>query len=200
MASQPPPSQAQSHPYSTPTPDPRQPTPSGHHPSQQPPSDPYGGRRPQSTYNNPQELGAYPSSDRPVSYHSGIQPQPQQVQHLAGKETNEYSPSVYSPEDGVPAATGPHDSVMPTSYPPQPPHQQVGVPPGGLPPSLQAQGPPQPSYSTHPQYGASQSYLPAKSPSPAPSAAPYPNLGSAQPVYQAYQPPGGAGGAEGYYR
>ncbi|CAF9914644.1 MAG: ESCRT-0 subunit protein hse1 [Gomphillus americanus] len=186
MASQPQSSQA---PYGAPVPDHRQPTPSGL-PPQRMQSDPYGGRRPESTYENPQELGTYPSgTSRPPTH---LVTQASQVPNIAGKQPGtEYSPSIYAPEDGSRLPAG-YDTAQ-NAY--QMPQQHAG-----LPASLQSQYPSQPSYPTNPQYNTHPS---TQSPNPGPSAAPYPNLGQPQQTYQAYQPPptdSGTAGGDGYYR
>ena len=191
MASQSPHLQQQ---YPTQPLDHRRPTPVGLA-SQQTPSDPYGGRRPESSYENPQELGAYPPGQtRPASFNPGAQiPQSQ-----GNPPGNEYSASMYSLEENE-RPTG-HE-IPQTTY-------QTQQPSTGLPTSLQAQYPPQPTYAAYSQYGANpQGNPPVKAPSPAPASTPYPNLGPQPPqTYQAYQPStAGAGsgpppGAEGYYR
>ena len=194
MASQSPHPQQQ---YATAALDHRRPTPTSLA-AQQTPSDPYGGRRPESSYENPQELGAYPPGQaRPAAFNSSVQNL--QPQHSGGTApANEYSASIYSIED----------SERPTGHGiPQPTYQAQQMP-AGLPTSLQAQYPPQPAYAAYSQYGANpQGNPPAKSPSPAPASTPYPNLGQQQPpqTYQAYAPSaaGASGpppGAEGYYR
>lgn len=116
-----PPSQQQSH---YPPNDPRSRNASG---NQAPPSsDPYH-HRPQSTYENPQELGtsqyASPTEARPQSY-----PPP----HQSRPQNDDYSPSVYSPGDGDVGQQPPQQQYQPyTQGPPQsqqqqhPPHQST---------------------------------------------------------------------------
>lgn len=185
-------------PYGAPALDHRRPTPVGLA-SQQTPSDPYGGRRPESSYENPQELGAYPPGQaRPTSFHPGTQNP--QLQSVVGKPPGtEYSPSVYSLEDIERPPT--HD-IPQNAY-------QTQQPTTGLPTSLQTQYPPQPTYTAYSQYGGNPpghppGYPPLQSSSPAPVSAPYPNLGQPPQTYQAYQPSTAGGGpppgTEGYYR
>ncbi|KAI4251002.1 MAG: hypothetical protein LQ352_005136 [Teloschistes flavicans] len=187
--SQPP---SQQTPY--PSNDPRARTPST---SQAPPSsNPYD-HRPQSTYDNPQELGtssyASPTDGRPQGY-----PQ-QQPQHPANTE---YSPSIYTPGgDEPPAPVQPQQSQYPLpqqqqSYPPpQQQQQQHQMPYPQGPPSQQ-----QNAYGKAPQ----------QSSSPAPQGqTPYPVLNSGPPqhggnAYQPYREPGyaadGGGNPNDFYR
>ncbi|MCJ1312536.1 ESCRT-0 subunit protein hse1 [Agyrium rufum] len=201
-------------------------------PSQQPPSDPYRQdtlpppqqqaihhMRPQSTYDQPQELGASnfsPTSTRPISYPPQIQSQQTSV------------PSQPPGSDGYPPA--PQQQLPPPSSAPYPPHDEsapqshASYPGAVIPPyqqQQQQQQQQQPPYSQQrspiPQNGSS--YAPSSTGSPPPpqqgggmQGSPYPVLGGAppggsgqgKPAYQAYQPgrvvsqgvqQGGGGGA-----
>lgn len=125
-------------------------------------SDPYH-HRPQSTYDNPQELGtshyASPTDQaRPQSY-----PPP----HQARPQNDDYSPSVYSPADGDVG-----------QQPPQQQQQQQYQP--------YTQGPPQSQQQQPPHQSASQA------PSPNLGPTPYPVLNTGPPAgvgYQAYHAP-----------
>ncbi|KAL8872427.1 MAG: hypothetical protein Q9174_001936 [Haloplaca sp. 1 TL-2023] len=190
--SQPP---SQQTPY--PSKDPRARTPSG---TQAPPSsNPYE-HRPQSTYDNPQELGtssyASPTDGRPQGY----PPQPHQIH----QPSNEYSPSVYTPEGNEPPQplqSHPHHPLHQQQHPqhqlpyPQGPPPQQQQPYGGNPGLQQQQQPP-------PQH------KPPQAPSPIPqNQTPYPVLNSGPPQGNAYQPyrePGyaadGTGNPNDFYR
>ncbi|KAK2761705.1 ESCRT-0 subunit protein hse1 [Arachnomyces sp. PD_36] len=219
------------YPTTTQSPDPRNRTPSGTRPfqptqQQQPPPEsfePPKHHRPQSTYDNPQELGTsvYDSPvDNPRQRHSfhpsmAIQPhqqplQPQQPQQQQKPPGAEYPPqsTIYTPED----------SPQAQSHPQLPKFNQ-------LPPQQQAPGPTQPfqqQQQQHPPYPSSnppsaippQQHAPPPmhNPPPVPSASPpqqqtpYPSLNVGQPPtapgvaasYQAYNPTAtAAAGGEG---
>ncbi|MCJ1336332.1 ESCRT-0 subunit protein hse1 [Bachmanniomyces sp. S44760] len=95
--------------------DPRIQTPSGNIP---PTSDPYS-RHPQSTYDHPQELGtstySSPTDPRPQSY-------PPQFHSHQQAPLNEYSPSVYTPDE---ASTQPYPPHQHQPYTQAPPPQQT---------------------------------------------------------------------------
>ncbi|KAL8693848.1 MAG: hypothetical protein Q9218_001404 [Villophora microphyllina] len=154
--------------------DPRARTPSA---SQAPPpsSNPYD-HRPQSTYDNPQELGtssyASPTDGRPQGH-----PQ-QQPQHPANTE---YSPSIYTPAgDEPPAPLQPQGSQYPPHQHPQQQQQSYPPPQQHQLPYPQGQPPPQQN-----AYGKA----PQQSSSPAPQGqTPYPVLNSGPPQGNAYQP------------
>lgn len=123
-------------------------------------SDPYH-HRPQSTYDNPQELGtsqyASPTEARPQSYPPPHQPRP---------EKDDYSPSVYSPADGEVAQQPPQQQQQ--QYQPYSPGPQQS----------QQQNPPH------------QSAPRAPSPNPGPTPYPVLNTGPPAGVgYQAYHAP-----------
>ena len=168
--------------------------------------DPYGQHRPQSTYDNPQELStsayASPADSRPSQTYP---PQFSAVQQQQQQQQDGYSPSVYSPDDvhqsqqlpPQPQSTyggqPPYPSNAPTSQPPQQPYPHYDAPP---PP----QGPP-------------AQVPPPQAPSPNLGQNPYPTLNSGPPgaggQYQSYRPPAAlqpghaatAGGdASDYYR
>ncbi|KAL2044828.1 hypothetical protein N7G274_002603 [Stereocaulon virgatum] len=157
---------------------------------QAPPSaDPYS-HRPQSTYDNPQELStssyASPTENRPQAY----PPHLQRTQSQDG-----YSPSVYSPSDA-------------------PPHQQSQPPYGGQQaPYPHTPNEPPPSQQPYQTYNQPQpSYPPPSAPSPNLGQNPYPVLNSGPPPggqYQAYHAPreqqqqpyvAEAGNPDGFYR
>ncbi|KAI4109768.1 MAG: hypothetical protein LQ339_001552 [Xanthoria mediterranea] len=169
-----------------------------------PPSNPYD-HRPQSTYDNPQELStssyASPSDGRPQGYPpQQPQPQPQQQQSV------EYSPSVYTP--GADEAVAPQQQQHP-SQPPYPQHQPPYAP--GPPPQQSQQqpypsGPPsQPKHQQPPSQPAPQ---PPGPPAASQNQSPYPVLNSGPPhghgAYQPYREPGygveGAGNPNDFYR
>ncbi|KAL8718678.1 MAG: hypothetical protein Q9225_004214 [Loekoesia sp. 1 TL-2023] len=169
--------------------DPRGRTPSG---SQAPPSsNPYE-HRPQSTYDNPQELStnsyASPTDGRPQGY------PPQQHQ-----PNSEYSPSIYTPGGDEPPP--PQQS----QYPPQqayPQHQQ----PFAQGPPLQQQQQPYGSGSI-PQHQQPPTHKPPQAPSPIPqNQTPYPTLNQGPPhgAYQPYREQGhtvdGVGNPNDFYR
>ncbi|KAL8947474.1 MAG: hypothetical protein Q9222_006255 [Ikaeria aurantiellina] len=191
--------------------------------SQAPPptSNPYE-HRPQSTYENPQELSsssyASPSDGRAPGY----PPQQQQPQQPLNTE---YSPSIYTPNSGEePAPLQQSQSQYPPphhqqSYPPQQ-HQQppYPAPQGHLTPQHQQQpftsGPPPPPPSQQQQQLPSHP-KPSQAAVPPPNAqqatsAPYPVLNSGPPHGGAYQPyreqgyaaegAGGGGNPNDYYR
>lgn len=166
-AGQPPPSQQQQQQY--PPHDARNRIPSG---NQGPPSsDPYS-HRPQSTYDNPQELSsssyASPTDSRPQSYPPHVQP---------SKPESEYSPSLHSPTDGEPFGQAQQSQPAYASQQAPYPHTPVG------PPSTQDH------YAPYSQAPPSQ---PApQAPSPTMGQNPYPVLNSGPPSggYQAYHAP-----------
>ncbi|KKA16183.1 Class E vacuolar protein-sorting machinery protein hse1, partial [Rasamsonia emersonii CBS 393.64] len=162
----------QSLPYRTAaqSPDPRNQTPTGSRPFQQPPpSDSYQPvhHRPQSTYEHPQELGTS-IYDSPVEQRHSYQPGAALQQgppHHPPQQNQEHSPSVYSPEDNAP----------------QPRHQY---------PSQQQQ-PPYPT-STAPAHQPPPTQQPPPIPTSSPQPTPYPALNAGQQAgggYQPYQPP-----------
>ncbi|MCJ1452306.1 ESCRT-0 subunit protein hse1 [Mycoblastus sanguinarius] len=173
-AGQAPPSQQQQPQY--PPNDPRNRTPSGNQPAPAPaptPSSDQYNHRPQSTYDNPQELStssyASPTDGRPQSYPPHLQQsQPQ----------NEYSPSLYSPTDGEPPQQ--HQASQ-SQYG----AQQAPYPQGAAPPSQHHQ----PQYAPY-QQDPPPSQPPPQAPSPNLGQNPYPVLNSGPPSggYQAYQP------------
>ncbi|KAL8759533.1 MAG: hypothetical protein Q9184_003579, partial [Pyrenodesmia sp. 2 TL-2023] len=136
--------------------DPRGRTPSASQAA--PSSNPYE-HRPQSTYDNPQELStqSYASPTDALRPQGGY-PQPPQPQHPANAD---YSPSIYTPGGGADELPPPSQSQ--TQYPPPqaqqqqayPPHSQAHYPPQqGVPPQhqqLPAQKPPQQAPSPIPQ-------------------------------------------------
>ncbi|MCJ1259918.1 ESCRT-0 subunit protein hse1 [Lignoscripta atroalba] len=133
-----------------PTHDPRDRTSSGTRPAQ--PSDPYH-HRPQSTYDNPQELGtssySSPTDTRPQSYQPPLKPQQ--------AANNEYSPSVYSPDD-PPLQQQYHGNQQPFSQGP-PPQQPTHQPPQAPMPSMQN---PYPVLNSAPPPVSYQAYQPPK--------------------------------------
>ncbi|MCJ1406282.1 ESCRT-0 subunit protein hse1 [Ptychographa xylographoides] len=164
--------------------DPRNRIPTGNVP---PPSgDPYH-RRPQSTYDHPQELGtsSYASpTEAPPQHQSHFQPQLQ-------SQGSEYSPSIYSPDDAALAQQPPASTQYPQQY------HGSQQPFGQGPPPQSIQRPPQAS-----SPGPQNPGLPN----------PYPVLNSGPPTgpYKAYQPPtapqqhgyasGGANDPNDFYR
>ncbi|PGH11074.1 hypothetical protein AJ79_05116 [Helicocarpus griseus UAMH5409] len=167
------------------TPGPRQRTPTGTHPLQQqpPPPDPYGANglahhRPQHVPEAPQELGTsvYDSpqdSAAPNTRHSYSQPGNPTRPSIPHQHSNDYSPSLYSPDDNAQPQAPPMNPPYPThSQPPQP--QQFA-----------------PSAPSQPQH------QPPPIPSSSPNQLPYPTLSSGPRPgppsggYQAYSPPPG---------
>ncbi|KAL8701905.1 MAG: hypothetical protein Q9201_004662 [Fulgogasparrea decipioides] len=187
--SQPPPQQT---PY--PSKDPRARTPSA---SQPPPSsNPYD-HRPQSTYDNPQELGT-------SSYTSPTEGRPQGYPPQQHQPNTEYSPSIYTAGGDEPPAQQQSQPQYPpnqVSYPP--PQHQPPYPQGPLPPQQQQQQ----AYGagSAPQFQQQQGLPPHKAPqqasSPVPqNQTPYPVLNSGPPHgvgYQPYRETGYAAGGEG---
>ena len=159
-------------------------------PSSNPVTEPYHHHRPQSTYDNPQELStstyASPTTNNP--------PPQFYPQHVGRQNTggSEYSPSLYSPTDGE----GHQQSQLP--YPQQ--QAPTSSYAGGPPPSQLSAQPPYPNTPSAPHptqnYGPppSSSAPPPPSSSPGLGGNPYPTLNSgpppANPGYQAYQPQG----------
>ncbi|KAI4273444.1 MAG: hypothetical protein L6R38_006336 [Xanthoria sp. 2 TBL-2021] len=182
-------------PYSTA--DPRNRTPSAS--QAPPPSNPYD-HRPQSTYDNPQELStssyASPSDGRPQGYPPQ---QPYQQQ-----QTTDYSPSVYTP--------GGDEPVPPQQqqHPPQQPYSQHQPPYPQGPPPQQSQQQPYPSGPPSQQHH--QQPPPQKAPqAPGPPATsqnqslfPVVNSGPPHGAYQPYREPGhgveGVGNPNDFYR
>ncbi|KAL8675108.1 MAG: hypothetical protein Q9168_000479 [Polycauliona sp. 1 TL-2023] len=179
-----------------PTADPRHRTPSA---SQVPPPSNAYDHRPQSTYDNPQELStssyASPSDSRPQGYPPQ---QPYQQQ-----QTTEYSPSIYTPgadeqvppqqqQHPPPQSYPPHQTPYPQGPPPQQPQQQAY--PSGPPPQQEQQPQPQKA----PQ-------MPGP-PAPGQNPSPYPVLNSGPPhgAYQPYREPAygveGVGNPNDFYR
>ncbi|MCJ1369525.1 ESCRT-0 subunit protein hse1 [Loxospora ochrophaea] len=130
--------------------DPRIRTPSGSRVTQ--PVDPYH-HRPQSTYDNPQELGtssyASPTDGRPQSHIPQFQPQAQ-------ASNNEYSPSVYSPSESQGQSQFPNQQPFAQAPPPAQPTQQ---PPQAPSPNLQT---PYPVLNSGPPTGGYQAYQPPR--------------------------------------
>ncbi|KAI9858691.1 MAG: ESCRT-0 subunit protein hse1 [Trichoglossum hirsutum] len=169
--------------------------PSGNHPNQ--PIQPSQGHRPVSTYDNPQELAT-------SIYDSPVDPRPSgQGYMLGGRPNPEYSPSVYSPHEGLsPGGIPPPTSAPrpPSGAPPGPyPSQQhpaapTHLPPAapGSPPLLQQQQPPYPSLppsgAPGPPYVASGF--------PRPTSAQYPGAPPAPVGPGDYYRQGGGSGAE----
>ena len=185
--------------------DPRNRNPSGsaqppQQQQQQPPSDPYG-HRPQSPYDNPQELGTSSYHNTPTVDH-----QPSHLQQAAYPATHhaianqrhsqEYSPSVYTPDDVPQNSQG----IPPYQKQQQQPHQQQ--PP--YPPSAQIPSQPPPSqrqnFPPQQQQQPQASHHPPSQPPPSDPQNPYPVLNSGPPHggYQAYQAPPAAARQEGY--
>ncbi|KAL8941330.1 MAG: hypothetical protein Q9216_002315 [Gyalolechia sp. 2 TL-2023] len=173
---------AQQAPY--PSNDPRGRTPSA---SQPPPSsNPYE-HRPQSTYDNPQELStnsyASPTDGRPQGY-------PQQP-------NADYSPSIYTPSGDEPPPPQQSQYALPPqqSYPPhQQPYQQ-GLPPQQPQQQQQQQpyGPGSVGLGSVPHHQQVPAHKPPQAPSPIPqNQTPYPALNSA-PQQGGYQPYPGQG-------
>ena len=170
------PPNSQQGPY--PTNDPRNRTSSGNQPP--PTSDPYQHHRPQSTFDNPQELSTT-SYTSPISdgQNQGYPPHmPPQVQHSdAG-----YSPSIYSPTDNE-GHQHYGQAIPPTQYggastappPQQPSHQPPypSAPPQTRPPQEQSpppsHPPPQPA---SPSQGGN-AYAPINNGPPGPTYQPY---------------------------
>ncbi|KAH0562744.1 hypothetical protein GP486_002593 [Trichoglossum hirsutum] len=161
--------------------------PPGGHPNQ--PIQPSQGHRPVSTYDNPQELAT-------SIYDSPVDPRPSGPGYaLGGRPNPDYSPSVYSPQDGFgpggalppTSAARPNSSVPPGPYPSQQhPAAPTHLPPAApaSPPLLQQQQQPYPS--SPPSGPPGPPYVASGFPRPTP--AQYPG---AQPA------PGGPGD---YYR
>ncbi|KAL8921735.1 MAG: hypothetical protein Q9172_003852 [Xanthocarpia lactea] len=185
--------------------DPRNRTPSAS--QAPPPSGPYD-HRPQSTYDNPQELGttsyASPSDSRPQGYPLQQPHQPQQ--------NTEYSPSVYTPGGDEPL---PPPQQQQQQYPPQTPYPQNQPPypqgPGAQPSQQPPYGSGPPSQHQQHQQQQQQPPPPKASQAPGPPAtgqnpSPYPVLNSGPPhgAYQPYREPGygveGAGNPNDFYR
>ncbi|MDI1489769.1 MAG: signal transducing kinase of the PAK [Ramalina farinacea] len=165
--------QQQQQPSQYPPQDPRNRVGSGS--SQQPPPDPYGHHRPQSTYDNPQELSTSQYTSPPDSRQNSF---PQHMQQ-APQQSGDYSPSVYSSEDQPPASHAP-SAPQPSYQAPQPPY-----PPG---PS-QSQAPPRQHQQQQQQHQPAYDQGP---PSQAPPPIPSPNLGGQQPYPNLNAgPPGG---------
>ncbi|KAG8532778.1 uncharacterized protein KY384_002656 [Bacidia gigantensis] len=153
--------------------DPRQRMGSGS--SQHPPNDPYVQHRPQSTYENPQELStsqyASPTDNRQNAYPPHIQ------QQQAQQPSNDYSPSIYSPDEA------PHQQQQPPQV-----QQQFNAAQPPYPPSS---APNQPSQ--RPQYPPYEQGPPSQRPPQAPSPnsggqTAYPVLNSGPPAGVGYQP------------
>ncbi|KAL8779450.1 MAG: hypothetical protein Q9213_006934 [Squamulea squamosa] len=174
--------------------DPRNRTPSAS--QAPPPSNPYD-HRPQSTYDNPQELStssyASPSDSRPQGY-------PPQPPHQQQQQSTEYSPSVYTPGGDEFA---PPQQQQP-QYPPQQPYPQHQPPyPQGPPPQQPYSSAPPPQHQQQQQQPPPQNapQAPAN-----PNQSPYPVLNSGPPqgAYQPYREPGysveGGGDPNNFYR
>ncbi|OQD71777.1 hypothetical protein PENPOL_c001G00150 [Penicillium polonicum] len=172
-------------------------------PQQHPHADPYQpvSHRPQSTYDNPQELGTS-VYDSPVDHPAPAQRLPypppaqapsaghQQYQQQQQQQQQDYSPSVYPADEAsqIPPASSvpqiPHQFQQQQQQPPYP--NSPGAPSGAHQPPPSHQPPPVPGAAQQQQY---TSYTPAP---PAASTG----------EYQAYQPPQGGAGSNpaSFYR
>ncbi|KAL9603840.1 MAG: hypothetical protein Q9219_000949 [cf. Caloplaca sp. 3 TL-2023] len=143
-----------------------------------PSSNPYE-HRPQSTYDNPQELGTNsytsPTDGRPHGY-------PQQQQQP--QPNTEYSPSIYTPGGDEPPAPQQSQYPPPQAYP----HHQQQLYPQGLPPQQQQQQQQPYGPGSVLQHQQPPTHKPPQAPSPVPqNQMPYPALNSGPP-HGAYQP------------
>ncbi|KAJ9293331.1 hypothetical protein DTO271G3_7827 [Paecilomyces variotii] len=174
------------YPTSSQSPDLRNRTPTGARPlqpQQQPAPDSYqpAYHRPQSTYDNPQELGTSvydtpvenSSANQPPFAHGAQHPPAPHQQFQQEQQQQDYSPSVYSPDGGPPTSSA--GTI-------QPPHSQFPPP---------QQQPPYPT-STIPMHQPPPSHHPPPIPSASPQPTPYPSLNPGAPQgsgYEAYKPP-----------
>ncbi|KAJ9250631.1 hypothetical protein DTO207G8_6008 [Paecilomyces variotii] len=175
------------YPTSSQSPDLRNRTPTGARPlqpQQQPAPDSYQPtyHRPQSTYDNPQELGtsvydtpveSSSANQPPFSHGAQHPPAPHQQFQQEQQQQQDYSPSVYSPDGGPPPSSA--GTI-------QPPHSQFPPP---------QQQPPYPT-STIPMHQPPPSHQPPPIPSASPQPTPYPSLNAGAPQgsgYEAYKPP-----------
>ncbi|KAI9795251.1 MAG: ESCRT-0 subunit protein hse1 [Piccolia ochrophora] len=152
--------------------------------------------RPQSTYDNPQELATsiYDSPTGPDSRPPNQHPSHPAYQHQQGTE---YSPSVYSPSSPPHAAPDNNNNNNATYTSSYPPYQQSAPHQAQQAPQTQSLAPHQsqqaPSSGAYPPYAQPHPSAPGRTPPPPASSStnnPYPVLNSGPPAPQQQQQPG----------